>query len=375
MKYSSNFLGWLGKTAKDYTYDTVHDLASTLATYYKDHSSSGQKLAIGYDSRFLAKEFADYIAAVMASYGVKVFLSNRIVPSPVLIFSSLHKKCMGTLVVTADDLGANYLGIRAFDSNGYEINEDKLCHIEVKKKKNSDSIHNSVSKWIEKGFIEPFDPSICYENHVDVQIDFSSMTPSVNRIMFNPLYGSGMLYFDRILGKNKVHGYTVDNDVVSDFKGIEPVPNNFIDQLYDDMIKRGAEIGFIVSPDCSSFEFLFGAKRLSVLEIAHMLLEHLMSKSDNQVVVTTNEYSLNAQYLNKLGLEFMMVDKDEFSKTIKAQKPLLSIDHLGRFYFEFHGSPDALMAGYYLVEILNNVDLTPIDLLRKFEEFNSLQSN
>lgn len=373
MNYSTNFSGWLGETAKDFTFETVYQKATQLASYYKEHSSSGQKLVVGYDSRFLAKEFADFISSVMAANGVKVFLSNRIVPSPVLMFSALHKKCMGTLVLTADDLGATYMGIKAFDSDGYSLTEDDLLSDDDKKKKSVESIFNTTRKWIAKGFIEPFDPSICYENHIDEQINFSSILPATKRIMFNPLYGSGMLYFDRILGKNKVHGYTVDNDIVSDFRRIEPVPSMYIDQLYDDMIKHGSELGFIVSPDCSSFEFLIGAKKLTVEEITLLLLEHLVLKSEKRNVVVANEYVLNLNHLDNLNL--ISVDRSEFKNAIKTQNPLLSIDHLGRFYFEFHGTSDALMVGYYLVEILNDVNATPTDLLRKFDMIESIQNN
>lgn len=372
MKYSTDFYGWVGKTAMDFTYSSVHELSIQLAKHYKSNSSSGQKIMIGYDPRFLAKEFADYIACVMASKGIKVFLSNRMVPSSVLLFSSLQKKSMGAIVITGDEFDAGFLGIRAFDAKGYPLDEEKIGFLENKKKKENELLETSVKKWIQKGFIEPFDPSICFENHIEEKINFHSIVPSSNRILFNPLFGSSMLYFDCFLSRKEVHGYTIDNEKAADLKGIEPIPSTHKTQLYEDMLIKGAELGFILSPDGTTFEFLVGPKILTTEEIILLLAEHLIDKSEKNIVFITNEYRINDHYMNDLGLELIFVDKEDFVDTISSCEHLFAVDHLGRFYLESHGAADALMVGYYLIEIFNNKALSPSSLHRKFETIHSL---
>lgn len=372
MNESKHFLGWLGETAKDFTYEKAYDLALNLANYYKKNSSPGQKVIIGYDSRFLAKEFAEFFSCVMAHKGIKVFLSNKIVPSSVLVISSLHKKSMGTIVLTGDEFKANMLGVRAFDSNGYALNEGKLGDFENKKKKEISDLDLSVKKWIQKGYIEPFDPSICYENHIEEQLDFASIVPSTSRILFNPLFGSGILYFDRVLSRKRVHGYTTDNDFVSDFKGIEPIPSQFKNEIYEEMLIKGTELGFIVSPDCTTFEFIVGPKILSPKELVFLFAEHLTVKSEKRTIVACDDWQIQDTYLSELGFEVMNVDKEEFYEVLSSEDYLFAVDHLGRFYFEFHGVPDALMAGYYLVEMFNDKNLTPSSIHRKFETIGTL---
>ena len=118
MKYSNNFNGWIGKIADDFTYSNLRKLLSGLISYYKNHSSSGQKLVVGYDRNFSSKEFAEYASAYMASQGIRVFLSNKPAPSSVLVIASNSKKSLGTLVFTSDEHDLSYMGIRAYDSNG-----------------------------------------------------------------------------------------------------------------------------------------------------------------------------------------------------------------------------------------------------------------
>lgn len=372
MNYSNSFYGWLGKTAMDFTYSNIHTLTVQLANYYKENSSTGQKLMIGYDSRFLAKDFADFVSTVMASKGIKVFLSNRIVPSSVLLFSSLQKKSMGTLVLTGDECDASFLGLRAFDINGKPLNERAIGISENKKKKESETFTFSVKKWVQKGFIEPFDPTICFKKHLENEINFDSMVPSANFIMFNPLFGSGSLYFDQILTQKSLHGYTVNNDHSVDMKGIEPLPSHFKGQIYEDMLVNGAEFGFIVSPDCSIFEFLIGSKVLKTEEIIFLLVEHLMNKKNLRAIILSNAYDINDSHLNNLGVEIKYVDDEKLPEEISLKNHLLAVDNQGRFYFDSHGAPDALMVGYYLCEILNNKLLSSSTLQRKLEAFDSL---
>lgn len=371
MIFSKSFLGWFGKTAKDFTYEEVYDLSLKLANYYKENSYPGQKVLIGYDSRFLAKDFAEFISCIMAMKGIKVFLSNRVVPSSVLSINSKHKKSMGSIVVTGDEFPANFLGIRSFDAQGELLDEGKISIYENKKKKNIDNLDLSIKKWIKKGFIEPFDPSICYENHIEEQISFDNITPSSNRILFNPLFGSGSLFFDRILMKRNLRGYTFNNELSGDFKNIEPKPFNYKEELYEEMIIKNAELGFVISPDCTTFEFISGPKTLSIKEIFYLLLEHLTDKSENKKVIITKETVFNTDIIKKLNLELITVEKDSFHENISKGDYILALDELERFYFEFHNIPDALMAGYYLFEIFNDKNSTPSDLYRKLDSIES----
>jgi len=366
LNYSLSFNGWFGKMADDFTYEKVYRLAFALSKYYKKNSTPGQKLIVGYDTRVFAKEFAEFLSCVMAENGVKVFLSNKAAPSSVLVVSSLHKKSMGAVVLTGDQHDYRYMGIKAYSNRGYSLNEHDLEEYQSSKMLKKE-FEYSLKKWTSKGFVEPFDPSISYMQNIEQAIDFNRIA-STSRILFNPLHGSGMYYFDRILNEKGLRGYTVDNESTLNFKGMEPSPSLHITQLYDDMVFHGSDLGYILSPDCCTFHFLIEPHQLTTKETLFFLLESFILKGRNGKILLSDTHEINIPSFAKSHFEFVYVKEEDFQKALKSGEYTISIDSFDRFYFENHGAPDALLCGYYLIEILNNKELTPKMLHQKLNK-------
>jgi phosphomannomutase len=367
LNFSSKFNGWLGEVASDFTYENLYKVCMNLSLYYKENSTSGQKLIVGYDTRFFAKKFAEFFSVLMAEQGIKVFLSNRPAPSSVLVTSSLHKKSMGTILFTGDEFDAEHLGLRAYNDKGFLMNESDLNSFSYTPKKKFQYEKKNLKKWIAKGFVEPYDPGIIYSSFIEKTIDFSKITPTTTRVLFNPLFGSGIFYFDRILHEQNVLGYTIDREYVSDFKGIEPSPSIHFEKVYEDMVFHGAEYGFILSPDCSAFQFLIGPQRLSIQEMVYLFAERFFDKGLEGKILLSDNIKLNASVFKNFNSQFDIVSDDQFQSSLRSERYMLAIDQFGRFYFERHGAADALLCGYYLIEILNNKSLTPAKLEQKIK--------
>lgn len=371
MKYSPFFQGWLGRITEDFTYDQVYTLTKQLTQYFNDHCSSGQKLIIGYDTRYFAKRYADIVATLFAKEGIKTFIANKPTPSAVLVSSSIHKKTMGTVVLTGDEFDASYLGIRVFDDQGHSLIPEELT--KYSKELAKDVVDESTyRKWALKGYIEPFDATIPFSRYIDSMVNFDGSVPSTNFLMFNPLFGSGISYFDSFLHEKGLHGYTVDNIRTSDFNRLEPLPSIHSSSLYDDMIFHGSELGFMTSPDCTLFEFYIGPHRLSTREILYFVCEHLFSLRQTVTVLLSEGLDITPTPLERLGAVCEFVTKESFLLRMKETSPTLSVDHLGRFYFSNHGAADALMCGFILTASLNNKMLTTAKLEQKIKTVKEL---
>ena len=74
--------GWRGVIAEDFTFDNVGRCAQGLADYLKAMGAAGSGLVVGYDTRFLSREFAERVAGVCAASGIRVFLSQVAAPTP-----------------------------------------------------------------------------------------------------------------------------------------------------------------------------------------------------------------------------------------------------------------------------------------------------
>ena len=60
--------GWRGLIADDFTFENVRKCAQGLADYLKAIGIDSQGVVIGYDTRFLSKDFADAVASVCLLY-------------------------------------------------------------------------------------------------------------------------------------------------------------------------------------------------------------------------------------------------------------------------------------------------------------------
>lgn len=353
LNYLESFNGWFGEIALDATYDRILSIADNLANYYKKNSSPGQKLVIGYDTRFFAKEFAEFIARVMAKKGIKVFLSNRAVPSSVAIVCAKHKKSLGTLIITGDEYNSKYIGMRGYDMGGYLLNE-KDVEPYISEETLKITSPSSLKEYMKKGVIELFDAGIIYELFVHKNIEFKEMSPTHNRLLFNPYYGSGMYYFDYILMNQKaINGVTIYTNRISDFNFKEPNPSSLYKYMFADMKEDNLELGFIVSPDCSSFEFLVGKERLPKIEILQFISEMLTTEEKKMTVLLSDDIEINFDSFDKEKVNFEIVSQNDFYSSLKNGEYDMAMDNFERVYFDNHGAPDALLCGFFLFSFFN----------------------
>jgi phosphomannomutase len=353
MKFSLNFLGWFGHIADDATFSRVIQIANGLELYYKKHNTPGQKLMIGYDTRYFSKIFAELIACYMADRGMKIFMSNKAVPSPVLNICLLHKKSMGAICITGDEYNASSIGIRAFDDQGH-----MLLNIPTEATAKSQTSLDSLKKHLNKGMIELFDPVIVYKKFLEDKIDFAGLAPSTQRILFNPLFGSGIYYFDRILNEKNIHGYTIDRELTSDLGDIEPSPFLNRNNLIKDMQLHSTEIALSLSPDCTTFQFAYQDQLLETPEMLFFLSEHLKGKNNANPILISVNACLSKTICDRLELPYQIIETQEFYAALKTTDYSIALDGQGRFYFSNHGFPDALLTGYYLMEFFQKKNIS-----------------
>ncbi|HEX7808435.1 MAG TPA: phosphoglucomutase/phosphomannomutase family protein, partial [Thermoanaerobaculia bacterium] len=69
-------------------------------------------LIVGFDRRFLSREFSALVAERLRDAGYRVLLSDRPTPSQTISFSARHRKVLGGIVVTASHNPAKYNGLK-----------------------------------------------------------------------------------------------------------------------------------------------------------------------------------------------------------------------------------------------------------------------
>src|SRR5215471_8325398 len=140
--------GWRGLIAKDFTFDNVRLATQGIAEYLNSHSTNGSReVILGYDTRFLGREFSLAAAEVLAASGLTPLLCNRDTPTPVIAHNIRARKAIGGINMTASHNPAEYQGLKFSTSNGAPAHPEVTKQIE----KNCEDLINR--KWGFKGAV------------------------------------------------------------------------------------------------------------------------------------------------------------------------------------------------------------------------------
>lgn len=90
---------------------------------YLNKKYETSSVAIAYDSRIMAKEFAKAAALNFAANNIKVYLFDSLRPTPMLSFAVRHLNCKGGVVITASHNPKKYNGYKVYGDDGGQVTD------------------------------------------------------------------------------------------------------------------------------------------------------------------------------------------------------------------------------------------------------------
>ena len=175
---------------------TVRRATQGLADMLKEKKAE-PAVAISYDSRIKSDLFAKEAASVLASNGVKVYITNRLMPTPVLSFCVRLLKCDAGIMITASHNPSEYNGYKAYGPDGCQMNaEDSAKVLEFAEKTSIFGAKADLSfdEALEKGIIKYVSEDVYadyYERVASVCIDKDVFKNTELKIVYTPLNGTG----------------------------------------------------------------------------------------------------------------------------------------------------------------------------------------
>ncbi len=100
---------------------TIAKATQGYADYLKSRFQGDISVAIAYDSRNNSQYFSKVAAGVLSANGIKVYIYDTLMPTPVLSFTAKYLSCNGGIVLTASHNPKEY--------NGYKIYDEKGCQL------------------------------------------------------------------------------------------------------------------------------------------------------------------------------------------------------------------------------------------------------
>jgi len=122
--------GWRAVIADDFTFANLERVALATARYFKKHKKIKNGVVIGYDARFMSKEFAEKSAEVMANAGIRIKLADSIVSTPMISLLTKLENAAGGIVITASHNPPKYNGFKIKGDFGGPAHPEMIVRVE-----------------------------------------------------------------------------------------------------------------------------------------------------------------------------------------------------------------------------------------------------
>lgn len=315
--------GWRAVIADEYTFENLKKISKATAIAFENHSKIKNGIIIGYDTRFLSREFAECSAEVFANHGIKVYITDSFVTTPTVSLLSRDKNLAYGVMITSSHNPAKYNGFKLKDEFGGSMGPVHLAVIE-EELKNSGSFNygNEIfENLVNSGKIEYVKGKEYYRNTLKEKIDTEVIKNSGIKIIYDAMFGSGQGMMDGLI--NLV---SLRNEVNPSFGGSSPEPVQKNLSMISDEIKNGDyDIGIVTDGDADRIaifneygEFVDAQKTFALL-LSYMVNEKKMTggvvrgfSSSELIKKICEEYGLKL-YTVPIGFKYiseLMIKED-----------------------------------------------------------------
>lgn len=242
--------GWRAVIGDDFTFANLEKVALATAGYFGRHKKRKNGLVIGYDARFMSREFAEKSADVIANAGIKVHLANSIVSTPMVSLLTKLGNAAGGIVITASHNPPKYNGFKIKGEFGGPAHPEMIAQVEkelarVMKRKKLPPARHSFRQLVDRGRITHVGMKQRYIDDLATKMDLELVRRAGIRIMFDAMYGAGQGVLDTVLPVTQIH-----ETYNPSFGGTNPEPlAQNLTELMHRVKVEGCDIGIATDGD------------------------------------------------------------------------------------------------------------------------------
>ena len=303
--------GIMGAGANRMNKYTVSKATQGLADYLKAEFDGELSVAIAHDSRNNSRQFAIYAAEVLCANGIKVYLYDTLMPTPVLSFTVRHLGCTAGAVVTASHNPKEYNGYKIYDQTGCQLCPDQankvigyvnaiedlkaVPHLDIAEAEKQ-GLYCSIGSEVLDAFLKEVKKQSLYEE------------PSNIKIVYTPLHGTGNIPVRKILeGMNVsvVKEQELPDGNFSTVRSPNPEEKDALTLALKQAEREDADLVFGTDPDCDrigagvkhdgKYTLITGNQMGALLVnfVLNMKKDSLNSKSTLVKTIVTSELGAN----------------------------------------------------------------------------------
>ena len=374
--------GWRGIIAEDFTFPNVRKVTRAIIRFMREKGYERNGVVVGYDTRFLSKEFAMTVSTIFAENGIKVYFTEYPTPTPVISFEIIKKGTGGGVNITASHNPFYYSGIKYSPPWGGPAEPEVTKMIEkFIPHSSSTKPEGEFDDYVKSGVIEIFDPLNEYVSSIKevLPFNFDFKKP----VIFDVLFGTGARYVKELF-KGFKNIKLIHDRVDPLFGGLEPVPyEHELKELKEYVKRERAIIGLALDGDSDRFgvissdgTFITPNEVISIISyffIPKWKREVKKSLGIGRTVSTTRLLDEIASYFN-IPLYETPVGFKYIGMLIRDEKIFIGGEESGGL--SIHGwlpEKDGILANLLVLGIVEDKKLPPKDLIeevyKKFGRF------
>ncbi len=195
--------GWRAVLCDDFTFEHVRVVVQAIADHLVAGGLDDRGVLVSHDTRFLGGRFARVAAEVLAANGLKVFLTERDVPTPVLSFDVLRHGRDGAINFTASHNPPEWNGVKFSPAWGGPALPETTRDIEDRA---NAGMATAAFRRLElgeaeaRGLVALHDPRPAYLARLQELVDFDRIAAADLKLGLDTLHGTGRGYLDELLG-------------------------------------------------------------------------------------------------------------------------------------------------------------------------------
>lgn len=367
--------GWRGEIARDFTFENLYRVALAVTNFLKSLNRNNLSVVIGYDTRFLSKEFALETALIMASNGITAHLTNTFSTTPMVSFHTKQKGAELGVVITASHNPPIYNGFKIKGKFGGPATPDdiKLVEAELHKISRVPKLKfKPLDVYISSRIIRPFDAKEPYFRYIKKKIDLETIRSKNFKIIYDSMYGAGQGLLKVLLPDiEEIHNEI--NPSFGDLHHPEPVPEN-LHTLRDIIKSKKYDIGISTDGD---------ADRLGVFDsegnfidshrIFMILLKYLFEIRGRRgaVAKTVSVTSMVDKYCKKNNIPLFEtpVGFKHIAKLMNEHKILIGGEESGGLSTILHiPERDGIFNALLLLEVMAKRNMTIAELYEELDK-------
>ena len=365
--------GWRALIAEDFTFANVAICAQGLVDYLSETGIADRGLIVGYDTRFLSREFAETVASVCAGNGIRAYLTLQSAPTPVASFSILSQQAAGAAIITASHNPGNWNGFKFKPEYAGSATDEVTSQLESRIDQVEQPKSMPIPEAREEGLIIEFDPQQPYLDRLESLLDLDAIREAGFNVMVDSMYGAGAGYIARLLaGGNttvtELNGYR--NPAFPGMDQPEPIAHNLAG-LMAKVPQEGASVGIALDGDADRVGIVDEKGNfISTLEVFSLLALYLLEYKEMRGAIVKGVTS--SIMLNKLARQYgvdvhdMRVGFKHIGPKFSEVNGIMGGEESGGFAFRGHiPERDGILSGLYILEFMAKTGKAPSQLIEE----------